>query len=168
MNAWSLAVCVITVLAVLVLVVYEPVCTLPAYAWTPWRTPRKITVSYGWAPVTPPHFTPSSRVARFQQMRGTRNCTSPQGSPHTHSMIIHWHGKPCPAAMRSVCQEHGRASPPSTWLETKGGCSQVVGLLVLLAAGQADGTTLKQGIVGDDRIKPYNIVIIFMSQARHR
>ena len=37
---------------------------------------------------------------------------------------------------------------------------------MLLAAGQADGTTLKQGIVGDDRIKPYNIVIIFMSQAR--
>ena len=37
---------------------------------------------------------------------------------------------------------------------------------MLLAAGQADGETLKQGIVGDDRIKPYNIVIIFMSQAR--
>ena len=44
--------------------------------------------------------------------------------------------------------------------------AQVVGVLVLLAAGQADGTTLKQGIVGDDHIEPYNIVIIFMSQAR--
>ncbi len=43
---------------------------------------------------------------------------------------------------------------------------QVVGLLVLLAAGQADGETLKQGIVGDEHIEPYNIVIIFMSQAR--
>ena len=43
---------------------------------------------------------------------------------------------------------------------------QVVGVLVLLAAGQADGETLKQGVVGDSHIKPYNIVIIFMSQAR--
>lgn len=51
MNAWSLAVSVVTVLAVLVLVVYEPVCTLPAYAWTPWRKPRKVSISYGWAPV---------------------------------------------------------------------------------------------------------------------
>ena len=43
---------------------------------------------------------------------------------------------------------------------------QIVGVLVLLAAGQANGKTLKEGIVGDSHIKPYNIVIIFMSQAR--
>ncbi len=51
MNAWSLAVSVITVLVVLVLVVFEPVCRVPAFSCTPWRRPINITLSYGWAPV---------------------------------------------------------------------------------------------------------------------
>ena len=41
---------------------------------------------------------------------------------------------------------------------------KLVGVIVLLAASAADWTTVKQGIVGDSHIKPYNIVIIFMSQ----
>ncbi len=63
LNAWSLAVGVITVLVVLVLVVYEPVCTVPAYSWTPWRRPHKVTVSYGWAPVPLPPRTPPTPAA---------------------------------------------------------------------------------------------------------
>ena len=51
---------------------------------------------------------------------------------------------------------------------------KLVGVIVLLAARAADWTTIKQGIVGDSHMKPYNIVIIFMSQvgamlfARHK
>jgi hypothetical protein len=44
------------------------------------------------------------------------------------------------------------------------GYAPVVGVLVLLAAGAADGQTLKLGIVGDKYLKPYGIVILFMSQ----
>jgi hypothetical protein len=43
----------------------------------------------------------------------------------------------------------------------------VVGVLVLLAAGAADGQTLRLGIAGDKYLKPYGIVILFMSQVMH-
>lgn len=39
-----------------------------------------------------------------------------------------------------------------------------MGVLVLLAAGAANGDTLKVGIAGDKYLKPYGIVILFMSQ----
>lgn len=44
------------------------------------------------------------------------------------------------------------------------GYAPVVGVLVLLAAGAADGQTLRLGIAGDKYLKPYGIVILFMSQ----
>lgn len=36
---------------------------------------------------------------------------------------------------------------------------------MLLAASAANGDTLKVGIAGDEYLKPYGIVILFMSQA---
>ena len=47
------------------------------------------------------------------------------------------------------------------------GYAPVVGVLVLLAAGAADGQTLRLGIAGDKYLKPYGIVILFMSQVMH-
>ena len=44
------------------------------------------------------------------------------------------------------------------------GYAPVVGVLVLLAAGAANGQTLRLGIAGDKYLKPYGIVILFMSQ----
>lgn len=41
-------------------------------------------------------------------------------------------------------------------------------VLVLLAAGAADGNTLKLGVVGDKYTEPYGVVILFMSQVPHR
>lgn len=44
------------------------------------------------------------------------------------------------------------------------GYAPLVGVLVLLAAGAADGKTLRLGIAGDEYLKPYGIIILFMSQ----
>ena len=47
------------------------------------------------------------------------------------------------------------------------GYAPLVGVLVLLAAGAANGQTLRLGIAGDKYLKPYGIVILFMSQVMH-
>ena len=84
-------------------------------------------------------------------------------------VLAHRQGEPRAAVplWRAAAQvDIGRFCGPCHPSRDHDTCAQVVGLLVLLAAGQADGETLKQGIVGDEHIEPYNIVIIFMSQAR--
>lgn len=48
------------------------------------------------------------------------------------------------------------------------GYAPLVGVLVLLAARAADGETLRVGIVGDKYLKPYGIIILFVSQVRMR
>ncbi len=48
------------------------------------------------------------------------------------------------------------------------GYAPLAGVLVLLAAGAANGDTLRLGIAGDRFLKPYGIVILFMSQVRHQ
>jgi hypothetical protein len=41
----------------------------------------------------------------------------------------------------------------------------VAGTLLMLATGVLDGKSFAAGIVGDDRMKPYGIVILFMALA---
>lgn len=41
----------------------------------------------------------------------------------------------------------------------------VAGTLLMLATGALDGASFAAGIVGDDRMKPYGIVILFMALA---
>lgn len=38
-----------------------------------------------------------------------------------------------------------------------------IGLLVLLAATAADGNTIKRGIVGDESMRPYDVLVLFIS-----
>ena len=53
---------------------------------------------------------------------------------------------------------------PHVLLRRSYGYAPLIAVLILLAAGAADGNTLKLGIMGDKYLKPYGIIILFMSQ----
>ena len=39
----------------------------------------------------------------------------------------------------------------------------VIGVVLLLAATTIDGTTIRLGVVGDENIKPYDVLVLFIS-----